>query len=201
MVTALLAAAVLAAPDGDLVDVTRLVPDAVLDIRYATADNFVGHRLYPVARCLLRRPVAERLARAASHLRERGYRIRLYDCYRPLSVQRELWRARPQRGFVADPRPGSNHNRGAAVDLSLVDLAGREVEMPTPYDAFDRRARADAVAGVSPAAIRHRTVLRSAMEEAGFRVNRAEWWHFHSADARSYALLDVPLDGASGAGR
>jgi D-alanyl-D-alanine dipeptidase len=194
-VTALLAAALLAASGGDLVDATRLVPDAVLDIRYATADNFLGRRLYPVARCLLRRSVAERLARAAAHLRERGYRIRLFDCYRPLSAQRELWRARPQRGFVADPRTGSHHNRGAAVDLSLLDLGGRAVEMPTPYDAFDRRARADAVRGISRAAIRHRTALRRAMEEAGFRVNRAEWWHFDAGDAHRYPLLDEPLDG------
>lgn len=196
MVLALLAAAVLAAPGGDLVDVTRLVPDAVLDIRYATPDNFLGRKLYPVARCLLHRRVAERLARAAAHLREQGYRVRLLDCYRPLSVQRELWRAEPRRGFVADPRTGSHHNRGAAVDLSLLDLAGREVEMPTPYDTFDRRARADAVAGISRAAIRNRTALRKAMEEAGFRVNRAEWWHFDSIDARVYPLLDEPLDGA-----
>lgn len=193
---AILAAAVVATSGGELVDASRLVPDAVLDIRYATADNVLGRRLYPVARCLLRRSVAERLARAAARLRERGYRLRIFDCYRPLSVQRDLWRARPQRGFVADPRTGSHHNRGAAVDLSLLDLAGREVEMPTPYDAFDRRARADAVAGVSPAAIRHRTALRRAMEEAGFRVNGAEWWHFDSADAGRYPLLDEPLEDA-----
>jgi len=195
-VTALLAAAILGASSGDLVDATQLVPDAMLDIRYATADNVLGRRLYPVARCLLRRPVAERLARAAAHLRERGYRIRLLDCYRPLSVQRELWRARPQPGFVADPRTGSHHNRGAAVDLSLLDLGGREVEMPTPYDAFDRRARADAVEGISRAAIRNRTALRRAMEEAGFRVNRAEWWHFDARDAHRYPLLDEPLESA-----
>jgi len=195
-VRALIAAAILATSGGDLVDATRLVPDAVLDIRYATADNFLGRRLYPVARCLLRRGVAERLARAAAHLRERGYRIRIFDCYRPLSVQRELWRARPQRGFVADPRTGSHHNRGAAVDLSLLDLAGHEVEMPTPYDAFDRRARASATRGISRAAIRNRAALRSAMEEAGFRANGAEWWHFDARDARRYPLLDEPLDGA-----
>jgi D-alanyl-D-alanine dipeptidase len=192
----LLAAAIASASGGDLVEATRLVPDAVLDIRYATSDNVLGRKLYGAARCLLRRPVAERLARAAALLRERGYRLRLFDCYRPLSVQRELWRFRPQRGYVADPRTGSHHNRGAAVDLSLVARDGREIPMPTPYDTFDRRSRADAVKGIAPEAVESRRVLRRAMEEAGFRASRAEWWHFDAPDARRYPLLDLPLEGA-----
>ncbi|HSN91275.1 MAG TPA: M15 family metallopeptidase, partial [Anaeromyxobacteraceae bacterium] len=90
MLAAALALA-LAAPPHDLVDAARLVPDAVLDVRYATADNFLGRRLYPEARCLLLRPVAERLARAAARLQREGLRLRVYDCYRPLSVQRQMW--------------------------------------------------------------------------------------------------------------
>jgi D-alanyl-D-alanine dipeptidase len=182
-----------APPRADLVDAARLVPDAVLDVRYATAENFVGRRLYPEARCLLRRPVAERLARAASRLRERGFRLRLYDCYRPLSVQREMWQAFPRRGYVASPAQGSNHNRGAAVDVGLATADGGEVEMPTAYDAFERRAHASARDGVSPAARRNRGALRRAMEAEGFRVNPMEWWHFDAPEARGAPVLDVPF--------
>lgn len=196
-----LAAALLlaAAPPSraDLVDVSRVVPDAILDLRYATADNFLGRRVYPSARCLLVRPAARRLARAAAALRARGYRLRLWDCYRPLSVQREMWRIRPDPGYVADPRRGSNHSRGAAVDLTLARASGTAVEMPTPFDTFDARAHSDATEGVSPAARRNRAVLRSAMEAAGFMVHPNEWWHFATRDARTLPLLDTPL-GAAG---
>jgi D-alanyl-D-alanine dipeptidase len=196
-VTALLVAVLLAAPGEELVDVAQLVPDAVLDIRYATADNFLGRPLYSAARCLLRRPVAERLARAAGRLRTLGFRLRLWDCYRPQAVQWRIWRSRPQRGYVADPRWGSNHNRGAAVDLSLVTADGHDIEMPTPFDSFDRRARADATSGVTLAARRHRGILRRAMEAEGFVVNRMEWWHYDASGAGVYALLDVPLESAA----
>jgi D-alanyl-D-alanine dipeptidase len=196
-VTALVFAVLLATAGDELVDVPQLVPDAVLDIRYATAQNFLGRKLYPVARCLLRRPVAEQLARAAQRLRARGYRLRLWDCYRPRAIQWEVWRSRPQRGYVADPRWGSNHNRGAAVDLSLLTADGRDVEMPTPFDGFAPRARANATAGVTPAARRNRRILREAMEAEGFAVNRAEWWHYDAPAARTYRLLDVPLESAA----
>ncbi len=178
----------------DLVDVARLIPDAILDLPYARSDNFLGHPVYPEARCLLLRPAADRLVRAAARLRRQGYRLLLWDCYRPLSVQRELWRARPRPGYVADPRRGgSHHNRGVAVDLSLAAASGRPVEMPTTFDTFDRRAHADAVDGITEAALRHRGLLRRALEAEGFLVNPREWWHFAARDAWSYPLLDVPL--------
>ena len=203
-VISLLAAAALAAappaaeaaPRPDLVEVARLVPDAVLDLRYATGDNFLGRAVYPEARCLLLRTAAERLARAAARLRRQGYRLLLWDCYRPLSVQREMWRLAPRPGYVADPRRGSHHNRGAAVDIALAAADGRPVEMPTPFDTFDRRAHADAVEGVSEAARRHRRLLREALEAEGFLVNPREWWHFAARDASRHPLLDVPLSEA-----
>ena len=189
-----LVAALLLASPGELVDVARLIPDARLDIRYATAGNFTGRALYPVARCLLRADAAERLAKAAGALRARGYRLLIYDCYRPLSVQRELWRARPERGFVADPATGSHHNRAVAVDLSLADREGRPLEMPTGYDDFTPRARAWATEGIPPAARRHRDTLRAAMLEAGFTVNPLEWWHYDAPRPLEAPLLDRPLD-------
>jgi D-alanyl-D-alanine dipeptidase len=180
---------------GALVDVREGVPDAVLDLRYATAENVLGRAVYPPGtRCLLRRDVALRLARAAARLRAEGLRLRLYDCYRPLSVQRELWRRMPRKGFVADPRFGSNHNRGAAVDVGLSTPEGAEAELPTAFDAFEPRARADAATGIPAAARANRDRLRAAMEAAGFRVNRAEWWHYDAPEARGAPILDLPFD-------
>ncbi|HEY6099642.1 MAG TPA: M15 family metallopeptidase, partial [Anaeromyxobacter sp.] len=168
--------AVLAALPPSLADVAREIPDAVPDLRYATERNLAGRPLYPAAaRCLLLRPVADRLARAAARLRGLGFRLRLYDCYRPLAVQRELWRRFPRPGFVADPRYGSNHNRAAAVDVGLAAPDGAELELPTPFDTFEPRAGAFATEGVSPAARRHRDLLRRAMEAEGFRASRREW--------------------------
>ena len=194
----LLWAALLAAPpaaSGELLDVQRLIPDLVLDIRYATVDNVLGRPLYPVARCLLRPQVATRLATAADLLRQKGLRLRVFDCYRPLSIQRALWKAHPHRGWVADPdHGGSNHNRGAAVDVSLATSSGGEVPMPTPYDAFsDRRARAAAEDGVPAEARANRRTLQQAMEAAGFKTIRSEWWHFDGPRLPSDHCLDVPL--------
>jgi D-alanyl-D-alanine dipeptidase len=193
-VIALAWAALLAAAPARLADVAATIPDAVIDLRYATASNFLGRAVYPAgARCLLLPPVAERLARAAARLRARGLRLRVWDCYRPLAVQREMWRRVPRRGFVADPARGSNHNRAAAVDVALARPDGGEVELPTAFDAFEPRARADATEGVSRAARRHRGLLRAAMEAEGFRVNRMEWWHFDAPEARGAPLLEVDL--------
>jgi len=184
-----------AAPrDPELVEAVSIVPDAVLDLRYATSRNLAGRPLYPPgARCLLLRPVAGRLARAAARLRPRGLRLRLFDCYRPIAVQRELWRLVPQPGLVADPRRGSNHNRAAAVDVGLAGPGGEPVELPTDFDDLGPRARAGATEGVTPAARRHRDLLRAAMEAEGFRVIRQEWWHFDAPEARGAPVLDVPL--------
>jgi D-alanyl-D-alanine dipeptidase len=187
-------AALLAAAPARLADVAERIPDAVVDLRYATAANFVGRPLYPPgARCLLLPAVADRLARAAARLRARGFRLRIYDCHRPLAVQREMWRRVPRKGFVADPARGSNHNRAAAVDVGLAGPDGREVELPTAFDAFEPRARADATAGVSPAARRNRDLLRSAMEAEGFRVNRMEWWHYDAPEARRAPIVEADL--------
>lgn len=201
---ALAAAAVLpllsAAPPAsapDVVDVAGDIPDAVLDLRYATERNLAGRALYPAgARCLLLRPVAERLAGAAARLRAHGLRLRLYDCYRPLSVQRELWRIHPTPGLVADPAKGSHHNRAAAVDVGLADARGDAVPLPTDFDAFGPRARAGAgaVEGVGKDARRNRDLLRAAMQAEGFRVNRLEWWHFDAPEARGAPVLDLPLE-------
>lgn len=198
----LLALALLAAgPAPRLADAARAVPDAVLDLRYATSRNLAGRPLYPVARCLLLPAVADRLARAAALLRPRGLRLLLWDCYRPLSVQRALWALRPDPRWVADPAQGSAHNRAAAVDLALADAAGAPVEVPTDHDAFGPRARPGAEAGVPPRAREHARLLAEAMRAAGFLPDRGEWWHFHAPEARGAPLLDLPLEAAAAEAR
>jgi zinc D-Ala-D-Ala dipeptidase len=182
-------------PQLQLADVTSLIPDAVIDLRYATARNVTGRRLYPPgAHCLLQPAVAVRLVRAAELARGRGFRLRLYDCYRPLSVQRLLFAKESRPGFVADPyHGGSHHNKAAAVDVGLVDLTGVDVALPTDFDEFTPRARASATSGVSPEARAHRDALREAMVAAGFIPSRSEWWHFSAPEARGSPLLDVPV--------
>jgi zinc D-Ala-D-Ala dipeptidase len=177
-------------PD-DFVDVAKLIPDAMIDIRYATKDNFTGTVLYPVGRCKLRRAVADKLVTAAAALRKQDRRLLLWDCYRPLSIQKLLWKKVPDPRYVADPAVGSKHNRGGAVDLGLVDKAGKPVALPTKFDEFSEAAHRDrALAG---AAGREAKRLSEAMEAAGFIGLPTEWWHFDFGDATKYAVSDEPL--------
>jgi D-alanyl-D-alanine dipeptidase len=180
--------------DEPLVDATQVVEGLVVDLRYATADNFLKRKVYPdSARCLLRQSAAQTLAKAAASLKPRGLRLKVYDCYRPRSVQWEMWKILPQPGYVADPRKGSNHNRGAAVDLTLVDDQGKELEMPTPFDTFTQAAH-HGYEGGTPASRKNREILRAAMEGAGFKRNRMEWWHYELPETRKFPVLDEPFD-------
>jgi D-alanyl-D-alanine dipeptidase len=196
----------LLAPDGppreagvfrpaDLVELVSLDPTIHLDIRYATADNFVGRPVYTEARAFLQRPAAEALLRAHRALREQGYGLLVFDGYRPWAVTKTFWdvTSGAQRAFVADPRQGSKHNRGCAVDLSLYDLAtGREVEMPSAYDEMSERADPGFQGGTA-AQRAARDLLRATMEKEGFRVEPNEWWHFNYKDWRAYPILDIPF--------
>lgn len=176
-----------------LVDVTAVVPDVVVDLRYATSDNFMKKQVYPSdARCLLLSRSASQLQKAANVLREKGYRLKVYDCYRPHSVQWELWKIMPKPGYVADPRTGSNHNRGGAVDLTLATSDGGIVEMPSGYDFFGPAAH-HTFTGASAAALANRALLRSTMEDAGFTKNPMEWWHYDVPGASKYPLRDEPF--------
>ncbi len=179
----------------DLVEVVRLDSTIRLDIRYATPDNFTGHAVYSSARAFLRRPAAEALVRVHRSLRAKGWGIVVFDAYRPWSVTKIFWDLTPPelRKFVANPRYGSRHNRGCAVDCSLVDAGGTEVPMPSGYDEFSDRAGAWYAGGTSGER-RARDLLRSAMEREGFTVNPDEWWHFDYAGWSGYPVLDLPFD-------
>ena len=179
----------------DLVELTTLDPGLHLDIRYATARNFVGRPVYKEARAFLQRPAAEALVRAHRALAAKGYGIVVFDGYRPWSVTKLFWEVTPEdkKEFVADPSQGSRHNRGCAVDLSLYDLAsGREVEMPSGYDEMTERAYPDYAGGPAEARAR-RDLLRAAMEAEGFKVYSSEWWHYDYKDWAQYPILDLPF--------
>jgi D-alanyl-D-alanine dipeptidase len=190
----------LAAAPEPLVEVRARIPDVVVDLRYATPDNFMKKPVYPPdARCLLLERSARMLARAAAMLRAKGFRLKVYDCYRPHPVQFELWKVMPVPGYVADPKQGSHHNRGGAVDLTLVTLDGGAVEMPSAYDFFGEAAH-HGFKGATPEATRHRETLREAMEAAGFKKNPLEWWHYELPDAAKYPLRSEPFTSDVGAG-
>jgi D-alanyl-D-alanine dipeptidase len=177
----------------DFVDVAAAVPGVRLELRYATADNFTHQVVYPAgARCLLRRDVAERLARVQAALARQQLGLKLWDCYRPLSVQRRFFALVPDERYVANPAKGSRHNRGAAVDLTLVDGAGRELDMGTPFDDFSARAHRDA-RDLPEAARAHRATLEAAMGAEGFVGLPTEWWHFDARDWRRYPMADVAM--------
>lgn len=180
---------------GELVDVQTVVPDLVVDLRYARPDNFLGKAVYPPsARCYLRRDAAERLARVARKLRdEDGTRLHAYDCYRPHAVQVLMWNLFPRRGYVAPPQGGSVHNRGGALDLTLADRDGKPLPMPSAHDEFSRRSW-HSYQGASPVEAKNRARLKAAMEAEGFTPVRMEWWHYEAPGAHGWKLLDVPFD-------
>ena len=179
--------------DSDLVELIRLDPTLKLDIRYASSNNFLGRPVYPEARAFLQRPAAEALVRVHQRLKEQEYGLLIFDAYRPWSVTKLFWDETPEgkRRFVADPKQGSRHNRGCAVDLTLFELrTGQEVSMPSTYDEFSERAYRNYEGG--PEASRClRDLLRKAMESEGFRVNEVEWWHFDYKDWREYPIQDL----------
>jgi zinc D-Ala-D-Ala dipeptidase len=182
----------------DLVEIVKLDPAIHLDVRYATANNFTGQPVYRQARAFLQRPAAEALVRVNRSLRDKGYGLVIFDGYRPWSVTRHFWQITPkdkrEKGFVANPAKGSKHNRGAAVDLSMYDLAtGKEADMPSGYDEFSDRADPDYSGGTSEQRSR-RDLLRTEMEKEGFTVDPGEWWHFNYKGWEQYPILDVPFE-------
>lgn len=184
-----------AAQAAGLVDVRTVVPDAIVDLRYATADNFVGERMYPSnARCLVDRSMAPRLATAADALRADGYALVFWDCYRPHDVQVRMYEAVSEPGWVSKPGAyARSHEAGLSVDVTLA-RDGAPVEMGTGFDEFVPRANAYATEGVSAAAQANRTRLREAMATGGLTVYRGEWWHFDAPRAYdNHPILDAPV--------
>ncbi len=178
-----------------MVEVTKVCPTILVELRYATDRNFTGRQIYPrKARCLLRRSVAERLCRAQAELRLRGRGLKIWDAYRPTWAHAMLWKAVPNPEFVAAPSSGGSwHSWGVSVDLTLVDLEGREQPMPTDFDDFTPAAKSE-YRGGNPAIAANVQMLRTAMKNAGFKGLRDEWWHFTAENASQFNLVDMPLE-------
>jgi D-alanyl-D-alanine dipeptidase len=179
-----------------LVDVRTVVGDAVIDLRYATPNNFVGVPLYPAdARCLVHESMAPGLAAAADVLRQSGEVLVFWDCYRPHDVQVRMFAAVPNPAWVAKPGPYSrSHEAGRSVDVTVAK-GGQMIDMGTDFDDFTPRAHAFATDGVSATAQANRAALRDAMKAGGLTVYSGEWWHFDTSDAyMQRPVLDVPVN-------
>ncbi len=178
------------------IDVRTVVPDAIIDLRYATANNFVGAALYPPgARCLVHESLAPGLATAAAALRAQGATLVFWDCYRPHDVQVRMFAAVPDPAWVAQPgQYARSHEAGRSVDVTIA-AAGRLVDMGTDFDDFSPRATAYATVGVSATQQANRALLRSAMSAGGLSVYSGEWWHFDGPGAGvQRPILDVAVD-------
>lgn len=183
----------------DLVELVKLDPTIKLDIRYAGTNNFLGKPVYKEARAFLQRPAATALVEAHRELARSGYGLLIHDGYRPWTITKLFWDMTSgfQREFVADPKTGSKHNRGCAVDLTMYDLAlGTAVEMPGGYDEMSPRSY-PAYTGGPPEARAKRDLLRQAMERHGFTVEPNEWWHFNYKDWQQYPILDIAFSSVS----
>jgi zinc D-Ala-D-Ala dipeptidase len=180
----------------DLVELVTLDSTIKLDIRYASTNNFMSTPFYSEARAFMQRPAAEAVVRANKALKSQGYGLIIHDGYRPWYVTKMFWDGTPadKHDFVANPIPGSRHNRGCAVDLSLYDLkTGQEVRMPSGYDEMSERSYPDYKGG-TPEETKRREILRKAMEAQGFTVEPHEWWHFDYKDWEKYPVMNVPFE-------
>lgn len=177
-----------------LVKVRDIDSTIIEDLRYATEDNFVKKQVYPHnSIAILRKDTAIKLKNANEIFQKDGYTIKVLDAYRPLHVQYIFWEYSPNTGFVADPKKGSKHNRGAAVDLTLVDKDGNEIEMGTEFDNFTEKAAYN-YPGHTEAALRNMKYLRDVMEQVGFKGISNEWWHFDDVDWKNYEVLDISFN-------
>ena len=176
---------------GDLVEVKKVIPSVVLDIRYATTNNFTGQKLYDSNRSFLRRALAEKLRAVQKELNQVGLGLKLFDAYRPISVQKKMWAIYPDEDYVANPAKGSRHNRGAAVDVMLIDLRDKkELLMPSGYDEFSEKAHRN-YTNAPQQEIHNRELLERIMEKHGFTGLPMEWWHFDDVNWKTYELLDI----------
>ena len=180
-----------------LLELVKLDPAIRLDMRYATSNNFTGRVLYDEARAFLAAPAAQAVARASKMAQSDGFGLTIYDAYRPWRITKKLWDATPvgpKKEYVANPKRGSKHNRGCAVDLTLYDLqTGQLVEMPSEFDDFSEKAHRDYM-GASAAAIANRARLARYLEAEGFVGLSNEWWHFDFTGWEQFPVMDIPFN-------
>ena len=156
--------------------------DFVYDMKYATSDNFLKAKVYDCAECFLRLKTVKAMIEANAEFMKMGYKIKIYDCYRPLDVQKKMWKIVPNPSYVADPSKGSIHNRGGAVDITLVDVNGTALDMGTPFDFFGIEASHN-YQNLSQEIKDNRELLKRVMTGKGFNFIDSEWWHYNLKSA------------------
>ncbi len=178
----------------ELIDLEKFIPGIVLDIRYATTNNFTGEKIYNQPRAFAIRPVAEALKKAQAEFSKHNVGIKIFDAYRPYAATVKFYEVYRDTNFVASPYRGSRHNRGCAIDMTLIDLkTKKELKMPTGYDAFVKEARPDFPLQ-DPEVKKNRSLIIDVMNKCGFRVNSAEWWHFDFRGYQKYPVLDIAFE-------
>lgn len=181
-------------PQNELVNLEKFIPGLVLDIRYATTNNFTHEKIYNLARAYARKPVAESLKKIQADLKKQGLGIKIYDGYRPYSATVKFYETFHDTTYVASPYKGSRHNRGCALDLTVIDLkTGQELQMPTGYDSFKKEAWPTSPVS-DPKIRKNRQLLIDAMEKHGFKVNASEWWHFDFVGWQKFSVMDIDFD-------
>src|SRR5690349_6909866 len=181
-------------PDKELIDLEKFVPGIVLDIRYATTNNFTKEKIYNLAKAYARKPVAESLKKVQAELKPQGLGIKIFDGYRPYKATVRFYEVYHDTTYVASPYRGSRHNRGCALDLTVIDLkTGQELKMPTGFDSFKKEAWPTTPVS-DPEARKNRALLIAAMEKHGFKVNSSEWWHFDFIGWQKFEVLDIDFE-------
>jgi D-alanyl-D-alanine dipeptidase len=181
-------------PEKELIDLEKTVPGLLLDIRYATTNNFTGQKIYTLAKAYARKPVAQALRQAQVEFNTLGVGAKMYDAYRPYKATVRFYEVYHDTTYVASPYKGSRHNRGCALDMTIVDLkTGKELKMPTGYDSFTEEAWPTTPAQ-DPEAGKNRSLLIRIMEKHGFKVNASEWWHFDFVGWQKYDVLDIDFE-------
>ena len=179
-----------------LVNIKTVVPDIMVDLKYATADNFLHQVLYPFTTGYLH-PIAANALKAANHLlraKKPDWVLKIWDAYRPVQVQKMMWQQLPDTRYVANPANGGSHQRGFTVDVTLYDTKKKcNVPMPTGFDEFSPRAAASATHNIPPQALANRALLQEVMTAAGFEILRTEWWHFNYKGWREQPVLDLDV--------
>jgi zinc D-Ala-D-Ala dipeptidase len=179
-------------PAKQLTDLKLVVPALLVDIRYAGLNNFMHQKLYPpVFTTYLRKPAADALVKIQSQLKEMGLALKIFDAYRPYAVTEKMWEAVKDDRYAADPKKGSGHNRGVAVDLTLINLkTGEELDMGTGFDNFSDTAH-HAFNNLAVVILQNRLLLKNIMEQNGFKALDTEWWHYSLPNAKDFELLNV----------
>ena len=181
-------------PEKELLNLAKVAPDILLEIGYATEKNFTGKKIYTLARGYARKPVAAALKKAKAEFNKLGYGIKVFDAYRPYKATVKFYEEYHDTTYVASPYRGSRHNRGCALDMTIVDLkTGKELPMPTPWDAFDTQAWPTAVVA-DPIIRKNRDLLIAVMERNGFTVYEHEWWHFDFNEWRKFEVMDIDFE-------